>query len=124
MKRSGECPKCNSTSIVPDITVVDYSRSQFAGNMQLVFERNPTALLFKDKMSANIKAWVCGSCGYMELYTDMHHDVLQAYQERLAYTEVGEKLVPNAPVGKTCPECSHKMAEEQTICPHCNHELE
>ncbi len=119
MKKEGECPKCHSTDMIPNVTVVDYSRSQFAGNMQLVFERNPTALVFKDKMHASIKAWVCGNCGHIEFYTDRHHELLQAYQERLAYTEMGEKQVPNAPMGSTCPECGHTLAANQDKCPHC-----
>ena len=119
MKNSGDCPKCHSTALIPDVTVVDYSRSQFAGNMQLVFERNPKALVFKDKMHAGIKAWVCGNCGHLELYTDKHHELLEAYQERLAYTEMDEEDVPHPSTKNACPECGHKLANNQTICPHC-----
>jgi len=119
MKSNGECPKCHSTTIIPEVTVVDYSRSQFAGNMQLVFERNPTAIVFKDKLHAALKAWGCGNCGLVELYTDKHVELLEAYQDRLAYTEMGEKEVPNAPNGKTCPQCGHRLTDGEDDCPQC-----
>ncbi len=103
MKKTGTCPKCGSTHIVPEVTLVDYNRSQFAGSTQLVYERNPDALVFKDRIYAKIRAWVCGACGYIELYTANHRELLHAYRERLAYTEVGKKMVPNAPPQTTAP---------------------
>ncbi|OVE81039.1 hypothetical protein BVY04_04300 [bacterium M21] len=120
MKQDGACPKCHSTAVIPDVTVVDFGRSQFAGIMQLAFDRNPDAIVFKDRIRASISAWVCGDCGYIEMYTTTHTELLQAFQERLAYTEIGEKKVPGAPRAD-CANCGKGLPKRKAKCPSCGH---
>ncbi len=119
MKNSGICPKCHSTAIVPELNLVDYGRNQFASNTQVMIERNPNALVFKDRIYANVQAWVCGDCGYVEFYTGSHSELLEAYQERLAYTDVGKTLVPNAPDAGECHACGGKLKKGTRKCPEC-----
>lgn len=118
--KNGICPKCESTDIIPDVTIVDYSRNQFAGNLQLTFERNPNAIVFKDRIHASVTAWVCGGCGYMELFTSNHHELLYAHQELMAHTEVGQ-LVPNAPKTR-CAKCGQPVPDDAEACAECGTE--
>jgi predicted nucleic-acid-binding Zn-ribbon protein len=70
MKRTGKCPKCESADIIADATVVDRDGNKFAGELSVATLRNPNALFFKGQQESSVSAWVCGSCGYTEFYTD------------------------------------------------------
>lgn len=38
-------------------------------DLQLAVERDPDALMRRGEKRFPIRAWVCGACGYTELYT-------------------------------------------------------
>ena len=72
MKRSGQCPKCQSTDIFPDEVI---RRPGVAvDGLRISVSKKSTregffARMFKSHASAELRAWVCGHCGYTELYT-------------------------------------------------------
>jgi len=74
MKHSRRCPKCSSTDIISDAKVIDRVN---AAEMDLTIATygKPEALLFKDQRVSTVSAWVCGSCGFTELYTDAPRDI-------------------------------------------------
>lgn len=74
MKHRDTCPKCSSTDIISDAKVIDRVN---AAEMDLTIATygKPEALLFKDQRVSTVSAWVCGSCGFIELYADAPRDI-------------------------------------------------
>lgn len=70
MKRSGKCPKCLSTNVIADARVRDRGHYNSVSDMSISTFRNPDAKVFKDTRISDVSAWVCGACGYIELYAD------------------------------------------------------
>ena len=68
MKTSGRCPKRMGTDIVANARVIDRRHFNIEDNLEVVTYENPEALIFKDKQGATVKAWVCRTCGFTELY--------------------------------------------------------
>ena len=82
MKKSGKCPKCGGTKIIEDAKVVDRAHHHREEEMKVSTFSNPTALLFKGQHSTNVSAWVCGFCGFMELYADDPSTLLLVQQPK------------------------------------------
>jgi predicted nucleic-acid-binding Zn-ribbon protein len=70
LKKSGKCPKCDSTNIVVDAKVHDRGRGIMDEEMSISTYRKPDALVFKETRLSNVSAWACAACGYIELYAD------------------------------------------------------
>ena len=70
MKRTQKCPKCGSTNIIADAKVIDRVHMNAETELSVATFRQPEAILFKGRMSTTLSAWVCGDCGYVELYAD------------------------------------------------------
>ena len=79
MKKTGKCPKCSSTEIIADAKAVD--RGHFDSQREFIVATfwKPDALIFKEKHTSIISAWVCGQCGYVELYADSASSLSGAY---------------------------------------------
>ncbi len=75
------CPKCESSEIIEDAEVRDYDASSYrplAVHVKLV---NPTGGSSKRRMClAKLRAWMCGACGYTELYATNYQELLKARQ--------------------------------------------
>src|SRR5689334_18598362 len=67
MKNGQPCPKCGSKDILADVRVEDKGR-QGRHDLELVAFGNPNALIFTERQTTSVSAWVCGSCGYVDLY--------------------------------------------------------
>jgi hypothetical protein len=81
--RDGVCPRCGSSDVIPNVYVLDrghYDRP--AGNLKVVVDENPNAWLFKGEVQSSLKAWVCGSCGFTELYAKDYAALLAAHQKQ------------------------------------------
>lgn len=70
-----ECPKCGSAEIVPDLLLfTGYDMQQV--NVAYVSMEDP------ERKEANVEVGfrvdVCGDCGYSELRTKWHEDLLEA----------------------------------------------
>jgi predicted nucleic-acid-binding Zn-ribbon protein len=70
MKSSGECPKCSSRDLIKDAKAVDRGDYNSGHDLSVATYRNPDALIFKGKHESPLSAWVCRTCGFVELYAD------------------------------------------------------
>jgi predicted nucleic-acid-binding Zn-ribbon protein len=70
MKKSGKCPKCESTNILCDVKAIDFGDSNSQLDLSLGVEGNPTARFFRQQHRSTLSAWVCGDCGFVEFYAD------------------------------------------------------
>lgn len=70
MKLSGCCPKCKGTKIIKDATVIDRDYRWGDAELQVATYDRPQAFVFKGERSSAVSAWICGTCGLVEFYTD------------------------------------------------------
>jgi predicted nucleic-acid-binding Zn-ribbon protein len=70
MKNTGKCPKCGGTDIAADAKVLDRGEYNVTGEMSVATFRKPDALIFKQEQQTTVSAWVCCTCGFVELYAD------------------------------------------------------
>ena len=68
MKRTNQCPKCGSRSVIADAKVPN--PAVLADTLEIVTYQNPEAYLFTGKQKTTLSAWVCADCGYVEFYAD------------------------------------------------------
>lgn len=67
MKR-GQCPKCGSGRVMHNARVIDRNGEYPDQSLSVCIETKPEALLFKGVKEFELKAHICGECGYAELY--------------------------------------------------------
>jgi formate-dependent nitrite reductase cytochrome c552 subunit len=48
-------------------------------NFAVRVDADPTAMMFKKSTRSDVHAWICGQCGYMELYADNPGELYQAF---------------------------------------------
>lgn len=82
MKKSS-CLKCGSEEVIPDVYLIDRGRYD-EENLEVAVEEHPQAWLFKGEVRTSLKAWVCGKCGYTELYAKDPETLLEAYRKQQA----------------------------------------
>lgn len=64
--RSGTCPKCGSTEILENVGVNTLGEGGPAG--RIAFRLEETFGFLKKATRVEARAWICGACGYSELY--------------------------------------------------------
>jgi ribosomal protein L37E len=74
------CAKCGSAKMIPRVRVLDRGQGS-PGEATLEVQRDPMALFFKEGVVSKMSAWVCGDCGYTELYASEPDALWQAYQQ-------------------------------------------
>lgn len=79
----GVCPKCGSADVMADVEVRDDGRS--GGHPLRVFIEEPEpakhgAIWVQEQSTGDIRAWICASCGYTELYTTNLAALLKSYR--------------------------------------------
>ncbi len=75
-----ECSKCGSHKVIPNVQVDDQGRNGTREMTVSVLE-NPNAILFMGAHLGTVRAWVCGTCGYMELYVENSEELYTAYEK-------------------------------------------
>jgi predicted nucleic-acid-binding Zn-ribbon protein len=73
MKCTNKCPKCGSSDVIADATVIDRTRGPFGSSeteSTVATFRKPDAVLFKGQQNTTLSAWVCVACGFVEFYAD------------------------------------------------------
>ncbi len=70
MKRTGKCPKCGSTEILADAKAIDRGDGNWQADFTVATFGKPEALIFKEKHTGTVSAWVCAQCGFTEFYAD------------------------------------------------------
>ena len=72
-----KCPKCGSTQVMNDVQVADALEE----NLKVQVQQKPHALLLKGTVRVPLKAQVCGTCGYTELYATDPKRLLKAHEQ-------------------------------------------
>jgi hypothetical protein len=72
----GRCAKCGSSDVIPNVYVHGN-----ADNLNVVMDEKPDAWLFKGEVRSRLQAWVCGACGFTELYAQDPAALLAAYRK-------------------------------------------
>ena len=70
MKLTNKCPKCGSRDVIADAKAMDRTSHSSEKELSVATFQKPDALLFKDKATTTLSAWVCADCGYVEFYAD------------------------------------------------------
>ena len=79
--KDGICPKCGSQDIIPGVPPMDRGHYNRIHNLGVELFERPRALLFQGRRSTgDLRAWICGWCGYTELYTDNHQELYAIYR--------------------------------------------
>jgi predicted nucleic-acid-binding Zn-ribbon protein len=79
----GKCPKCGSSNVIPDVSVLDPGRfGKGDGVLHAVVDERPKARLFKGEVQSRLEAVVCGDCGYTEFYAKEPGALLAAYRKQ------------------------------------------
>ena len=94
--KDGVCPKCGAHDVVPRLPILDpgfayKSTDPSKVSLFIIIEEKPDALILNKAMRFKVKAWVCGQCGYTELYTDSPHKLKESAQQRIANKKVKNK---------------------------------
>jgi len=77
--KNGVCPKCSSNEIVSDAQVRDYDASSYRPLCVFVALNKPQGgFIKKTHESGELRAHICGRCGYVELYATNHRELLLA----------------------------------------------
>ncbi len=69
MKATEECPKCGSKDVTANAVAEDQTNYGPQAHKIAVYQK-PDAIIFKEKSSSSLSAWVCTDCGYVEFYAD------------------------------------------------------
>ncbi len=71
------CSKCQSNKMIPNVHTRDYGDL----NNQLSVEvyEEPDAMIFKGTHEGALTAWICGECGYTELYVENPQELYSTY---------------------------------------------
>ena len=86
-----KCAKCGSDSVIRRAMVIDKVTAMGAEqNLTVGVNADPTAIVFKKPARSDVHAWICGQCGYVEIYAD---DPAELYQAFLTAQSEREKLV-------------------------------
>lgn len=85
--QSNTCPKCGSGDVIPNAYVTD-NDYEHRENLKALVLKNPDAWLLKGEVQTSLKAWICGACGYTELYAKNPAALLAAYRKQTATNRI------------------------------------
>ena len=77
------CSKCDSKNIIPNALIEDKGMSNVPWSLSVRVEEKPDALVFKGRHTTALRAWVCGACGFAELYAEEPQALYDAYARSL-----------------------------------------
>jgi hypothetical protein len=75
-----KCLNCTATTIIPNVSLRDDAGGYSAADHRITIERNPTALLKREPISAQTRVYICGTCGYIALFVETPARLYEAYQ--------------------------------------------
>jgi predicted nucleic-acid-binding Zn-ribbon protein len=77
-----KCLKCGSSNVIPSVPIADRSHMGELLPWVAYISEKPNTLFSKIHFF-KIRAWICGECGYTELYADEPNEVAKSYQRYL-----------------------------------------
>jgi predicted nucleic-acid-binding Zn-ribbon protein len=75
--KNGQCSKCDSKKVVPDVRIMDQRENNIAGTLSI---QN-----FPGWNPKTLTAYICSDCGYTELYVAEPQGLWDKYQRAQAY---------------------------------------
>ncbi len=110
-----ECSRCGSSRIIPGVTIVDQGEGS-DGKLKAVLFGSPQAVIFKDRLYAEIKGDICGHCGHVELRVTNPGELYEHYQQSRGLDRPFDvRQFSSVP----CQRCRMLMVKGSGICPHC-----
>jgi len=79
--REQTCPKCGSPDIIPNVVIPDHYELGMANEMIMRISENPSAWIFKGTQKSTMRAWICGECGFVEMYVTQPRVLWEAWQK-------------------------------------------
>ncbi len=82
--KNGRCPKCGSKAVLAGVEVQDDGRSNHHALRVVVVEPEPRqhpAVWVQGQAEGELHAWICGRCGYTELYADNLKGLVASYRK-------------------------------------------
>lgn len=76
--QKGTCPKCGSHRMIKNKPITDKGHYNMPAALSLAVPGKRTSWLSRDVATGEIRAWICGECGYTELYTTNFKELLEA----------------------------------------------
>ncbi len=68
MRSSGTCPKCGSPRLIKGARIVDRGQDSSKHDLTVEIHEKPDAVFFKRTHQGTLRAWICGHCGFTEIY--------------------------------------------------------
>jgi predicted nucleic-acid-binding Zn-ribbon protein len=81
MNQVASCAKCSSPNVIPKVRVIDHWGWNLTKDLTIELYDNPQALVHKGALTMSLYAWVCGECGYTELYVDDPKELFFKYTD-------------------------------------------
>ncbi len=80
--KSNLCPKCGSHEIIPEVEVRDYVANRHRPlSVAVKLPDSGQGFVIKSAEPSPLTAWVCGQCGYTELYATQFKELLAAHKQ-------------------------------------------
>jgi predicted nucleic-acid-binding Zn-ribbon protein len=78
--KDGTCPKCNSPRVVPNLPVhPEITRVVYCN---IAEPADKTRFIQKvSSVRSELRAWICGACGYTEIYASQHAELAAGYEK-------------------------------------------
>ena len=77
------CKRCGSARVIPEVALTAYSGELAQLPVRASVSGAPHAWVFKDTVAGEVKAQICGECGYTELHTANHRELYDRYEQSL-----------------------------------------
>lgn len=82
-----ECPECGSDKIVKDAALKELGDYSAEYTLRVAVDKNPDAWIFKERARSEVRAELCGDCGFIQAYAADPHSLWTAYQISLSDVE-------------------------------------
>jgi len=80
--KKGSCPKCGSSEVINECPLNNAFVD--AVDLAVTVYKHPSAWVMKGVVESRLRAWVCGACGYTELYVKDPKKLIEAFREQQA----------------------------------------
>jgi ribosomal protein S27AE len=77
--KSTICCKCGSGKIIPDVRAGERGVGNVPMSIAVRVDENPDAVVFKGMHAEDLKAWICGDCGYVEFFVANPQQLFDVY---------------------------------------------
>ena len=108
------CLRCGSTKLIRDVSIGNQDGGPDQ-KLEIVVFGNPEALFFKDRLTGEIRADICGVCGHLEFRVANPGQVYRHYEQAGG---LGQPASRQGLFAAPCVRCG-MLVVSGTSCPHC-----